>query len=80
MNQAQLETLISAHVVDEVIAHGRKPGEWECWAQGKGIPEDLGNRIRHSSRGREVRVWASLDTLRKWIRGRGWEGRIIIEG
>lgn len=79
MDQKQMETLIAAGVVEQVVAI-RAEDAWECWVQGERVPKDLDNRVRSSRAGKEIRTWASLDTLHRWIRERGWELAVEVEG
>lgn len=78
MKQAQFETLLSACVVDEVIAH-RSGDAWECQVHGDRIPSDMGNRLKQTRGDGGIRTWASLDTLHRWVRDRGWTGRLQVE-
>ena len=76
MKQLEMETLISAHVAEEVVAV-RSQDVWECHVHGRGIPPDMDVRVIGTKN--EVRTWASLDTLERWVRDRGWSGRIQVE-
>lgn len=78
MDQKQMETLISAGVVDQVKAL-RVEDAWECRVLGERIPRDLDNRVRSSRAGKDIRTWASLDTLHRWVRERGWTLALEVE-
>lgn len=79
MNQSHVRTLIAAGVVEDVVAL-RVDAGWECWVYGASVPAELGNRVRHARGAGEVRTWAKLDTLVRWIREQGWRHRIGVEG
>lgn len=73
------QTGVIQSVVIMLVTCAEDPG-WEVWAYGGddlSLPAYVSNPVK-TARG-ALRLWVSLDTAYKWVRGAGFKGPVTIE-
>lgn len=76
MKEHDLKTYIRTHVLDGITLY-RVDGKWELWVEyeeGRGVCERL-----QLTKSREPRLFASLESARRFIRNAGWSYSIAID-
>ena len=81
MKQAELETLITAGAVSNVVVSRVSGGDWTVFAYGEDFRSlTKGSDAVETARSNKPREWASLDNLINWLRDLGWKNSVTVEG